>query len=648
MSYLEPRELTEVRELFNAGKLDDALTLFDNLPQIDDLDIHKKGYYIELKARILLYQGKDEEAKKLGDKLYRESQKLNEKLLSFDGLNIIIFSLNSEEKFDEALDLIEQAEILLKNISNASHRDLLERKARIYCIKANIILMKGDLETAKTLIDKTISFQKELGITLEMVWSHLLKAMMIRIMLSRFDVSLEYIKKALSMAEEIEFNHIWKAYCHLNFGVVYGQLGEIDLCLEHEMKSLEIFRKINNKRAIVMILNNIGASHAIKGENDIALKYFEEGLLLQKNDSAVAPCLTNMAHIAIEEDDIELGKQYFQKLKDIYNKKKEKRIKGYYLSIKAFLLKKSPRLRDRVKAEEIYKQIIEEFSYLGPNFQAYIQLCDLLLMELGFTNNVEVIEEINDYITQMLGLAEKSHSYLMLGETYILQAKLALLTLDLKGAQLLLTKAQEIAEDLKIPRLARKISTEHDELLKQLTIWENIDESKVSLPERLKLTRLNVQMENMTKKRAIDVPDLSDEDSVHLLIISEGGTPIFSHSFITDETFEDDLIGSFFTAINSFINEKFSEGLDRASFGEYTLLMNSVKPFLMCYVYKGQSYPAQQRLRHFIDKFKRNNEIWSVFDKYIQTNQEVQLEDVPSLDSLIKEVFIDKTFLINQ
>ena len=312
------------------------------------------------------------------------------------------------------------------------------------------------------------------------------------------------------------------------------------------------------------------------------------------------------------------------------------------------MLKKSPRIRDRAKAEELYKQLIgEEFFSIGITIPALIDLCDLLLMELSITNNIEVIDEVNDYITQLLDKTEKSHSYWVLCETYILQAKLALLTLDLKEAQRLLAQAQEIAEKYKINRLARRISNEHDELLKQLTIWEKMDKKDMSLPERLKLARLNVQMENMTKKRLYDVPELSDEEPVHLLIVSEGGTPFFSQSFIEDESFEDDIFGSFFTAINSFINEKFSEGLDRASFGEYTLLMNSASPFLMCYVYKGQSYSAQQRLRYLIENLQSDNELWGAFEKYFQLNQEIQLKDIPSLEVLITEIFIDKSIQLN-
>ncbi len=86
----------------------------------------------------------------------------------------------------------------------------------------------------------------------------------------------------------------------------------------------------------------------------------------------------------------------------------------------------------------------------------------------------------------------------------------------------------------------------------------------------------------------------------------------------------------------------FSEGLDRAFFGEHTLLMNSFAPFLMCYIYKGQSYSAQKRLKSFVEELKRKKDVWETFEKFYRTSRKIQLKDIPSLEPLIKEIFIEK------
>jgi len=231
----------------------------------------------------------------------------------------------------------------------------------------------------------------------------------------------------------------------------------------------------------------------------------------------------------------------------------------------------------------------------------------------------------------------------VLAEAYFLKAKLSLLSFDIKESKKFLTHAQNIAENYGLKRLAANISNEHDKLLNQEKIWENFEQSEISLSERLDFAGLNEQMDYMIKRRIIEDPKLTDEQPIFLLIVSEGGIPFFSHSFIEDKAFEDHLFGGFFTAINSFINEKFSEGLDRASFGKHTLLMDSISPFLMCYIYEGQSYSAQKRIKSFTHALKRNKEVWDMFQEFFQANKKIQIKDIPSLEPLITKIFINKT-----
>jgi hypothetical protein len=224
--------------------------------------------------------------------------------------------------------------------------------------------------------------------------------------------------------------------------------------------------------------------------------------------------------------------------------------------------------------------------------------------------------------------------------TLILQAKISLLNFNLKEARRYLTQAQKIAERYGIKRLAMKISQEHDELIRQSEMWENFKLSEMSLPERWKLIGLSEQMEKIVKKRMIEPPELFEEEPVLLLIVSEGGVPFFSHSFIQDKTFESHLFGGFLTTIDYFINETFSEGLDRAVFGEYTLLMKSVPPFFIAYIFKGQSYYALQKMNSFIGNLQKNTDIWMKLLRYFRANQTIQLIDFSSLDSLITDTFL--------
>jgi len=315
-----------------------------------------------------------------------------------------------------------------------------------------------------------------------------------------------------------------------------------------------------------------------------------------------------------------------------------------YLLDKALVLKTSPRALNRGKAEEILKQLLEEKDIIYEiRLMALLNLCDLLLTELQISNEAEVLAEIKPLIVEILDLSDKSHSFWVLGETYLLQAKLALISLNLEEAQKLLTKGQKIAEKYGLDLLAKKISNEHDELLKQLEMWEKLKKSKAPLAERLELSRLNEQMDNMLRKRVIVPDEIKEEESVVILIISRGGTPIFSQSFEEGWSFQDHLFGGFLSAINSFSGEMFSQGLDRAIFGEYTILMNAVSPFIICYLFKGQSFLAQQRMKQFIESIQTDNKIWETIKNYYKAHRLIQEADVPSLDSLVNEIFIERS-----
>jgi hypothetical protein len=105
------------------------------------------------------------------------------------------------------------------------------------------------------------------------------------------------------------------------------------------------------------------------------------------------------------------------------------------------------------------------------------------------------------------------------------------------------------------------------------------------------------------------------------------------------------LFGGFLSAVNSFSDEMFSQGLDRAIFGKYTIIMNAIPPFIVCYLFKGQSFLAQQRMKLFVDTIQNDKKIWEPIKKYYQANRLVQVKDIPSLDLLVNEIFIERVIL---
>jgi tetratricopeptide (TPR) repeat protein len=644
MSFSEQSQLTRAEELFDAGKLQEASDLLDELIQLKELNPEQKGYYQYLKGLVLNSQGNYKELLVFGEKMFEENQLIKQNLRAVDGLIFKFIGLLELERIEEFGMIIEKSEELIKRTSNTSQIELLHRKAWINVVKGYNYFKKGNSKLARSCYERVTSLHNELGNSYEIVLAHLLMAACIFNVRGETDKSLDYINKAMSIATGMRFNHIYIAGCHLMYGIVYSDKGEFELSLEHNMKALKIFEHLKNKWYYSGLLNNIGETYADIGNYDLAVEYLEESLRLwERSPTQLINLFGHLTSIALLQGDFEQAQKNFKRLENLVNQKSDKFYDTVYHYCKALMLKRSSRIRDKAEVEKLLKKVIEsgDSAYYF-KLKALVHLCDLLLSEFRLNNNIEVLDEVSHYIAQLMTVAEKSDSYLYFCETFILHAKLALIKLDLKDARRFLTQAQKIAESHGIKRLAIKISNEHDELLKQLNVWEHLKESKISFSERMELARLNEQMEHMIAKRRIEIPELLDEEPVLLLIVSEGGVPFFSQSFLEDKFFEDHLFGGFFSAINAFINEKFSEGLERASFGEHTLLMNSVSPFLMCYVYKGQSYSAQNRIKSFINELKSNKELWEAFERFYEMNKKIHMKDIPSLEPLITKIFIEK------
>jgi len=128
---------------------------------------------------------------------------------------------------------------------------------------------------------------------------------------------------------------------------------------------------------------------------------------------------------------------------------------------------------------------------------------------------------------------------------------------------------------------------------------------------------------------------------VLLLILAGGGILLFSYPFSDELKVDDELFGGFLSAITSFSDEVFSVGLDRAMFGQYTVLMKNIGEFSFCYVLKGQTYLAQKKLANFIENFQKNTSMMQTLSKFNQTSQVIELNDFPFLEGFIKGIFVN-------
>ena len=94
------------------------------------------------------------------------------------------------------------------------------------------------------------------------------------------------------------------------------------------------------------------------------------------------------------------------------------------------------------------------------------------------------------------------------------------------------------------------------------------------------------------------------------------------------------------SAFNTFSSEIFSNSIDRVKIADNTILIKPVESFLVCYIIKGQSYPAQQKLTRFSDAVKASPEIWDALNKAAKTSEMLELDNPPSLGNIVSEIFV--------
>ncbi len=674
-------ELKDVEKLIYQAKFDDSLAIISNLEKKENLTPKDELLSLILKGKIYCYKEQYKQAVDIGKLAYQMNQDYGSISNCIDSLinkaHVLYFG-----KIEEAYSSILEGEKLLNSLSMESSSDIFKKKAdllliksifyhkktehnkalelalqwlsksehtkekldisRIYCHLADIHIFKSDPNKALDYAMKSLSIQKDLN-------------NQVGIAISLYLVGLSYYSKgefdqALKSGKESLTNKKISIFTKLKIfhllGAIYREKGNLDRTLKYYKRALRLAEEEGYIEDFIENTMSIGGTYRMKGDLDKASKYLQRSMETAKNSNSpygVSGSLFYMILTNLDEKSQEQAELNLIKLEKFAEKSKSKVFDQLYMIAKALVLKNSGRIRNRTEAELLLKQITEdEITTPQLYLLSLVNLSELFLEELEMTNNPEVLDELNPLITRISKIAEKQNAYLWLAEIKLLQAKLALIQAKIKDAEQLLTQAQQIAELHDLNLLAIKISDEHDNLLEQLNFWKNLEKENIPMSERIKLASVEGVIDRMQGKRVVKPLELSHEKPVLLLIIGEGGFPLFSNSFTKEWDFEGDLISGFLSAFDSFSGELFAKRLDRAKFGDYTILMQSVNPFSVCYLFKGQTYLAKQKLTKFVDSIKSSKKIWESINKYYNTNRVVELKDHPSIELLINEIFIRK------
>jgi tetratricopeptide (TPR) repeat protein len=613
-----PKELEIVLEVFNEGKVEKALQLLINLEKLEVGDLEEKHFYRFMKSAIYFNMGRLQESLEIAEQDYRESKTQNNPLFIIDALFIKWGTLYVLGRFHEIWEDVVFYDKLLKSKP-------LEPPLSVRMREGFILYMKGYFNYLE----------------------------------HNYDKATKQLKKSLAIFEGYDFTKQMLTGNLNILGISYAEKGELDLALASHKKSLDL--SMGNSLITHMLngssFHNIGEIYFQKGALDKAIEYYKKGVRILDQYSlfpAIAWVGFNydgLIRAFLYKNSLEEAKAYLQRFSDYLERHKISKNYSLYILSKTRTLRSSSRVRDRAEAEKSLRGLIEGHKVAKEQLihgvpeefvEALIEICDFYFEELRLTNDLKIVDDIQPYIKRLLEESERTKSYTLQAQIYLLQGKISLLSMNMGDARRYLTLAQNIAENHGFQLLAQEISGEHDKLLDQMDKWEEFKKFNAPLSDRMALASLNESVELIQRRRVINVPELVYEEPVFLLIMGEGGILLFSYQFTDEVKVDDEIFGGFLSAITSFSDEVFSEGLDRAKFGTYTVLMKNIAEFSFSYVLKGQTYLAKKKLSDFVENFQKNTSMMQILEKSSQTSQVIEIKDFPFLEGFIKGIFTNK------
>ncbi|MFW9942618.1 MAG: tetratricopeptide repeat protein [Candidatus Thorarchaeota archaeon] len=535
---------------------------------------------------------------------------LDDKYLMINQLMLIGWVKRTQGELDQALEIFFKQLDLSKELND---------KMQIYTTMNSIAYTyyyKGDLVLAEKNANESLNYYKEfkdtnLILSVDIILGSISSAR------GDYDEGLNRYKKFLEIFDQqIAFQEeVSHGYC-----VATRDIGVILFYQNKISEAIVYFKKAERIHKSICLFRNTFFDYELL----ILHLYLISSSLITNDEKQIAKSLEELSQFAKKWPWTEL----------------------FWKVGKAYVLSTKERLKDKMQAQQLFEEVLKEKFDYQLEFTVQYNLCNLLLEELKYSGIEEILLEIQDLLSKISEATTKQRSIYTLVILYYLQAKLALVEGNAEFANELLIKGLTLAKAKGIGFYVLRLKSLQDKLFTQLGEWKELLTRNSRLQEKVELLNLKNDLTEaitdvLEKKfmTELDPLKLEDEDPTLLLILG-GGVQIFSYPFTDEEKFNNELLGSFITAFNSFSDEAFSEALDRAKFGEYTFVMEPIESFSVCYLFKGQPYVARQKLIKFIKGIRKNTSIMEKLNKFNQTNQIIKVNDSPALESLIGEIFI--------
>ncbi|MHA1520657.1 MAG: tetratricopeptide repeat protein [Promethearchaeota archaeon] len=633
--------LAEISHMLEIGRFPQAkkaLKILETLPISSIKDqIHIKFIKIKL-GRLLENFGP---TLSLGLPAYRYA--LEKKYFEFSiKMGIELADVHSRAGDDTlALDFLEEIDLIVHNHFSADIRQFNLFNAHIDFVKSGIYWHLGQLDTALAHITSSCQLRKKWGSPFEIANS-LSLAGMINCEKGHYLKGMDLLKEALDLQNQLGNQH-YLSLLYNNLGWMFRLQGDLSKALRYLKRSIRIREKIAPEVSLRITLANLGAIHRQMGLFEEAEQYLIRALKLGRelgNEVEIAIFLYYLINLRLEQDQVQEAKKLIDELQVIAEKTGNQKIQQRFQISTALYLKKNLRVKNVYLAQKIFRDIANEAIIKHElTVEALINLCDLLIFELKISNEEEIVTEITQTMNKLLVIAKGMHSYYLWAEINFFKAKLALISFDIKLAREFLVKAQTLAEEQGLYQLAIKISNEHDKIVDQEHTWENLKKNPPKFDKRVQMANMEDNISRIKRQGIVESEEVTPENPVMVTILNEAGPTIYTYQFSSELGVDDQLLGGILAAFDSYSSKIFEGVLERAKFGDFNILVKNLQPFIICYIYRGQSYGAQLKFHELANILKSDSQIWDSLKEAISHGNLLSSDRIPELNDHIKKIF---------
>ncbi|MFW9924395.1 MAG: tetratricopeptide repeat protein, partial [Candidatus Thorarchaeota archaeon] len=477
MVIIEKAELIHIKELILRGQYNDALIILKSIKNWErKLTTEEKETIQILLSIALMKLGDYKRSMKVARQIFSRAQKNQDIVLSLEAIIIISKIMNIHEKIDEGLVWVEKGEEYARQL-------IEQKKEEMNLLLAQYFMVKG------IFLCKSSNFVDS--------WVH--------------------FSQALTLTENFKINDV-KADVLNYVAYHYFSRGKMDLALEANHQSLEIWEKIENKFAIAEIKNDLAEILIIQGDIHLALEIFQEGIeiaLLNSDKRLIAKYQFNIGLVYEQKHDFEkaldwhlrsmnsfqetdnnrkiskvfyhiistqvnLGKleeaeNYFRQFTKLDESTNDELIHQWFLLSMALLYTYKSNFMNLGKVEEIYSELINQKEY-DKQITIYV-LLNLSKLQLDYLMKIEnkgLLIDLERNLAKLEEIADMEDSFSLFIEVYLLQAQVAVLNENMQKAQELLTQARSLAQIKELDNLGTETSNVYNVLATKVEIWEKL------------------------------------------------------------------------------------------------------------------------------------------------------------------------------